>query len=230
MKGRQCSGLPRQAGPNRAGDLPSMIRVFHGALQRTAVKVQQGSGQSINVLLPDADRCPHYNTAARCKEGRHRQGLREPANKHPLTHARCVHLPWRRKRPLEPQVHGSSTRNGIHDVELVARAEDDGAVVRRPCAQFGNLRGGVAFCHSSNGFASWPAFKAQRRKCRLLFCDNPKTPFERTALLDSLSTRFTSREEECQGSRCRPQKRRRKTIGSSLSQVANLRSILPAIR
>jgi hypothetical protein len=50
------------------------------------------------------------------------------------------------------QVHLSSTRNGIYDVELVARAEDDRALGRRPCAQFGNLSGGIAFSHASDDF------------------------------------------------------------------------------
>src|SRR6516165_2811880 len=72
------------------------------------------------------------------------------------THAPCIHLPWhlpwRRKGPLELQVHRSSTRNGIYDVEFIARAENDRTLGRRPCAQFGNLRGGVAFCHSSDNF------------------------------------------------------------------------------
>jgi hypothetical protein len=37
------------------------------------------------------------------------------------THAQCIHLPRRCKGPVKLQVHGSSTRNGIYDVQSSAK-------------------------------------------------------------------------------------------------------------
>jgi hypothetical protein len=43
-------------------------------------------------------------------------------------------------------------RNGIHNVELVARAKDDRALIHWPRPQFHDLRCGIGLRHSSHDF------------------------------------------------------------------------------